>query len=835
MTQDFQVRLSMNQAAVVKSGLVLKQGDFGMNLEIEVLNFDTSNTTPQIVFRKPMGAVESTSVTKSGNVYTYTLRGTELDTPGKVICDLKLKNSTTQRISTASFMFEVVADTLDGLAEESSSYSDTIAQIIDGYEEELTEIEDDINTFKNEVEADIESYKGVPEELYDFNKDEAENKLNYIIGHASENVYNPTTATLISRNEVSTLTASGISYDNSSFMRNDVVNIVIPVTGGKNYKYKGTTKANLINWGIKYATAIPEEWSNQGFSKIYDLHPTVETLYIILFYQIDNYDKNVIQFSIDELPEKTIDGKINDIDSQLSNINNIKQLIAKTSAFTWHENYKWKSDGGEQYDAAFSTAKMQLKAGTYIVNARFDYTFTYDGENVSPLDINNVKDIYTDNGVSYMVYEFANDCTFLPTFSNSLYPIVAQYDGRIRIEKNYALNEIIASNFVKKPLSENSYTIIFAASNSSEEAKKSANYICDGVNDRAIIQNAINNVHGKTARFFFKNGTYIINDLSLQGNTYCGILIPQTKTSLSFEGENQAWWDAGSANPSYIDNGVIFKLTSAAITGIDTTKQISVFVDNSGTYPRNFITMKNISVLVPSNQINIVAIDLANASGICLEQCWVFVDVQVEHLPVPYLGSCGIRCPNGSQIAEYYLRNCVVCGFDRGFSIGGEHIIAIGLSAIYCNYSYYLAVSGGVYHSNVFINCNEEFCIRSIYIDSAASNGVWYEFIGHDIEVHFDSSHFSHIAGAIEATPGNARGIVTYCVTEGGVGSTSYRFWENGSGGQFETRQSYNKIIGTTSERPVDVSVNTQYFDTTLNKMIVYNGTGWVDFMGNNV
>lgn len=151
MTQNFQVRLSMSQAAVVKSGLVLKQGDFGMNLEIEVLNFDTSNTTPQIVFRKPMGAVESTSVTKSGNVYTYTLRGTELDTPGKVICDLKLKNSTTQRISTASFSFEVVADTLDGLAEEASSYSDTIEQIVGGFD-------DQINNIKVEIENNKYAY-----------------------------------------------------------------------------------------------------------------------------------------------------------------------------------------------------------------------------------------------------------------------------------------------------------------------------------------------------------------------------------------------------------------------------------------------------------------------------------------------------------------------------------------------------------------------------------------------------------------------------------------------------------------------------------------------------
>jgi len=137
MTQKYQVKVSMKQAAIVETGIVLKQGDFGMQIEIEVLDFDATGTTPQIVFRKAMGAVESTTITVSSNKYTYTFKGTELDTPGKVFCDLKLKNSTTQRISTASFMFKVVADTLDGLAEESSSYSDTIEQIVGGFDDEI--------------------------------------------------------------------------------------------------------------------------------------------------------------------------------------------------------------------------------------------------------------------------------------------------------------------------------------------------------------------------------------------------------------------------------------------------------------------------------------------------------------------------------------------------------------------------------------------------------------------------------------------------------------------------------------------------------------------------
>ena len=129
MTQTYHVQVSMNQVAEVQPGFTFKQGDFGFDIAIEVLDFDATGTTPQIVFRKSQGAVESTDITVSNNTYTYTIKGNELDVPGVGICDIKLKNTTTQRISTASFEFEVIADTLDGLNEHANSYSDTIGQI----------------------------------------------------------------------------------------------------------------------------------------------------------------------------------------------------------------------------------------------------------------------------------------------------------------------------------------------------------------------------------------------------------------------------------------------------------------------------------------------------------------------------------------------------------------------------------------------------------------------------------------------------------------------------------------------------------------------------------
>lgn len=146
MTQTYKVQVSMNQAHIVESGFVWKQGDFGFNIEIEVLDFDTTGATPQIIFRKSTGAVEATQITRDGNKFTYAIRGTELDTPGPCVCDLKLNDSTTKRVSTASFKYFVIPDTMDGLAEQASSYSDTIAQIVDGFE-------DDVNSNKATIAA----------------------------------------------------------------------------------------------------------------------------------------------------------------------------------------------------------------------------------------------------------------------------------------------------------------------------------------------------------------------------------------------------------------------------------------------------------------------------------------------------------------------------------------------------------------------------------------------------------------------------------------------------------------------------------------------------------
>lgn len=177
MTNEYNIILTSKKAHAVETGIVLSQGDFGAVLKITVEGLDTSNTSCQIAFRKVAGSVEATGLTASGGVYSYALRGTELDQPGKVIADLKFREGTSKRISTASFIFEVAADTLDGLSEEAHSYSDSILQMR--------------QQIVAEARADLAPVQYVQQSLTDAQKAQA--RAN--IGVASGLVYKGTVAT----------------------------------------------------------------------------------------------------------------------------------------------------------------------------------------------------------------------------------------------------------------------------------------------------------------------------------------------------------------------------------------------------------------------------------------------------------------------------------------------------------------------------------------------------------------------------------------------------------------------------------------------------------------
>ena len=152
MTSTYQINLNPNIATPVKTGYTFKVGDKGVTFNIHVSEMDSTGTSAKIVFMRSNGASVEASLTGQGPDYTYTILGNEFAVPGKVVADLKFYNSTTQRVSTASFIFNVLSDTLDGIGEGTGGYSDTLERLT----QELNDLGDELEDLADDFEKEIQ-------------------------------------------------------------------------------------------------------------------------------------------------------------------------------------------------------------------------------------------------------------------------------------------------------------------------------------------------------------------------------------------------------------------------------------------------------------------------------------------------------------------------------------------------------------------------------------------------------------------------------------------------------------------------------------------------------
>lgn len=91
---------------------------------------------------------------------------------------------------------------------------------------------------------------------------------------------------------------------------------------------------------------------------------------------------------------------------------------------------------------------------------------------------------------------------------------------------------------------------------------------------------------------------------------------------------------------------------------------------------------------------------------------------------------------------------------------------------------------------------------------------------------------------AEETEPGTFCGTIQFSSGSGTFGNkTDVQFWKNdGSGRLFRTINSSHALGGTTVLRNTYVpQYMQQYYDETLSKLLIYNGTNWVDSDGNVV
>jgi len=129
MNSDYYINLHFNQAIPQKTGYAFKIGDKGCTFHLHCVDLNPTGMNPHIVFNHTNGTCVEGVPTGSGQDYVYVIQGNEFGVCGLVVCDMKFYDSSnpeTQRISTASFTFDVIADTLTPFDEASSSYADSL-------------------------------------------------------------------------------------------------------------------------------------------------------------------------------------------------------------------------------------------------------------------------------------------------------------------------------------------------------------------------------------------------------------------------------------------------------------------------------------------------------------------------------------------------------------------------------------------------------------------------------------------------------------------------------------------------------------------------------------
>lgn len=143
MTSAYSINLNFNNTIPVKTDFTFKQGDKGITLNLATTGLDTTGTTAHIVFKRSNGtSVEAELTGQTGPSYSYTILGNEFEIPGVVVADLKLYNGDTQRVSTASFIFLVTGDTMDGVGGGTGGYSDQLEELSQEFSDTLEEYKD---------------------------------------------------------------------------------------------------------------------------------------------------------------------------------------------------------------------------------------------------------------------------------------------------------------------------------------------------------------------------------------------------------------------------------------------------------------------------------------------------------------------------------------------------------------------------------------------------------------------------------------------------------------------------------------------------------------------
>lgn len=383
--------------------------------------------------------------------------------------------------------------------------------------------------------------------------------------------------------------------------------------------------------------------------------------------------------------------------------------------------------------------------------------------------------------------------------------------------------------------------IYISAADSSENDKSISDYICNGNDDQDVIQKAIDSIavekcgEIRGVRIVLLPGNYYISAFPRRDqNGHVAIMTGAVTNSFEHIGILISGSEHTESTALYI--------TKECYDSLDAGESYSIF--GCAAHNWNHHVFKDLYVTVPDSQKNIICFDGRNMGAVGYRRCKCICKTKGDYgrvtpkLPVEgfiaFMGTYG-----SNNMWEEKWEFCQAEGFGQGFCVGSEHLLMHKCAALFGRYGFtfnnYFCDFGAVVHSITLLNCVDE---ANANLWKLGKNKYKQCINAYNISLEVVPAWF-RLGGdfAREENPGDYVGHIDFVGNQGFYtqNDPSLKFWEEGSGINFETVNNTHKKVCTTRER-LGYAANhgQELFDTDLNKKVIFTGKKWVDCMGNN-
>lgn len=404
-------------------------------------------------------------------------------------------------------------------------------------------------------------------------------------------------------------------------------------------------------------------------------------------------------------------------------------------------------------------------------------------------------------------------------------------------------------------------TIYVAAKDSDDTDKSSADYICDGINDEEEINEAIVALKKRSGLRYKKvvlfSGHYYIDSFPE--------VLGDWKSAIAFHSDNGMLGDSLTISGiSHYYRSTVIYVTEKALNSISDNTKHSVIMCMPSTKDNSVVRfdVQNIMIALANNQHPIVAVNLQygdcgeckniymTASGLYdNSESGIHSGTTVRDNAVD--GVIALRSYHGYTIGDTVrFDNICAFGFYTAFQLGCEHAIYNNLRSRFCHTGYTFGeyhtelVRGAFDHPMTLINCCDEQSVQGpVFAWNGLIDRSMLETYPNEKDrklqsvTFIDFNYETPSNKAYEVEPGTFCGFILYHPSGGTFGGLSdYSFWKEGSGKNFTTIN-LTQANGGTSElrKSYGAHYMQHFFDTDLNKEVIFNGSNWVDCLGNIV